>query len=79
MAAPQLVLTAVTCNVLALGQLEHVFDAVNDLEAAVWSQLTHIARMEVAIAVCIQRKLWTPPTKRQLILFQWSWYTYQAA
>ena len=42
-----------TCNVLALCQLEHVFDAVNDLEAAGWCQLSHISRVEVAIRICM--------------------------
>ena len=38
-----------TCNVLALCELEHVLHPVDDLEAAIWGDLSHIARVEEAV------------------------------
>ena len=46
-----------TCNVLALRQLEHVLQAVDDLEGAAGGDLAHIPRVEVAVRVCTASSL----------------------
>ena len=35
-----------------MGQLEHVLEAVNDLQATILSELTHISRVEETVTVC---------------------------